>query len=115
MITEPRIQITSRGQMKLPHWIVSAATVSGARNNNTQIPKFDGFQRWRPFTRNTYFDMIESTLHNAYGQNAGERSRMPTLIPEIYALERLSHLPKKIRPSTISVTSAQTIAIAVRS
>src|SRR6476660_7593593 len=105
MITDPSIQITSSGQMKLPHWIVSAATVSGARNNNTQIPKFDGFQRCRPFTRNTYFDMIERTLHNAYGQNAGERSSMPTLIPEMYALARLSHLPKKIRPRTSSVTS----------
>jgi hypothetical protein len=79
------------------------------------MPKFDGFQRCRPFTRNTYFDMIESTLHNANGQNAGERRSMPTLIPEMYALERLSHLPKKIRPSTSSVMSAQTIASAVRS
>src|SRR5215216_1858364 len=101
--------------MKLPHWIVSAATVSGARNNNTHIPKFDGFQRCRPFTRSTYFDMIEITLHKAYGQNAGERSRIPTLMPEIYALARLSHLPKKIRPSTNSATSAQTIASAVLS
>src|SRR6185436_4148055 len=115
IITEPRIQITINGQMKLPHWIVSAATVSGARNNNTQIPKFDGFQRWRPFTRNTYFDMIESTLHKANGHNAGERSRMPTLIPEMYALARLIHFPKKIRPNINSATSAETIASAVRS
>ncbi len=49
--------------MKFPHWILKAATVSGARNNNTQMPKFDGFQRCRPFTRRTYFDMIEITLH----------------------------------------------------
>src|SRR5215213_5485232 len=115
MIMEPRIQITSKGHLKLPHCTLKLATDSGARNSNTQMPKFDGFQRCRPFTRNTYFDMIESTLHNAYGQNAGERSRIPTLIPLIYALARLSHLPKKIRPSTSSVTSAQTIASAVRS
>src|SRR5215213_348610 len=115
IITEPRIHITNNGQIKFPHWIVSAATVSGARNNKTQIPKFEGFQRCRPFTRNTYFDMIEITLHNAYGQNAGDRMRMPTLIPEMYALERLSHLPKKIRPSTSSATRAQTIASAVLS
>ena len=79
------------------------------------MPKFDGFQRCRPFTRNTYFDMIDNTLHNAYGQNAGERIRMPTLMPEIYALDKLIHLPTKIRPSTSSVTSAATIASAVRS
>src|ERR1041384_6318317 len=115
MITEPRIQMTMSGQRKLPHWIVSAATVSGARNNNTQIPKFEGFQRWRPFTRSTYFDMIDNTLHNANGHNAGERSRMPTLMPEIYALDKLIHLPRKIRPNTNSVTSAATIASAVRS
>ena len=45
------------------------------------MPKFDGFQRCRPFTRSTYFDMTESTLHNANGQNAGERKRIPTLMP----------------------------------
>src|SRR6185503_13322303 len=115
MMIEPRIQMTSKGHLKFPHCTLKAATDSGAKNSNTQIPKFDGFQRCRPFTRKTYFDIIESTLHNAYGQKAGERRRMPTLIPEIYALERLSHLPKKIRPSTSSVTSAQTIASAVRS
>jgi hypothetical protein len=59
--------------------------------------------------------MIEITLHHAYGQNAGERRRIPTLIPEMYALARLIHLPKKIRPSTSSATSAETIASAVRS
>src|SRR5215217_8867000 len=99
---DPSIQITSNGHLKLPHCTLRLATVSGARNSNTQIPKFDGFQRCRPFTRSTYFDMIEITLHKAYGQNAGERSRIPTLIPEMYALAKLIHLPKKIRPSTSS-------------
>ena len=72
---DPSIQITSNGHLKLPHCTLKLATVSGARNSNTQMPKFDGFQRCRPFTRNTYFDMIESTLHSAYGQNAGERNK----------------------------------------
>src|SRR6185295_6445383 len=115
MMIEPSTQITINGHLKLPHCTLRVATVSGARNNNTQMPKFDGFQRWRPFTRSTYFDMIESTLASAYGQNAGERKRMPTLMPLMYALERLSHLPKKIRPNTSSVIIAAIIARAVRS
>jgi hypothetical protein len=44
------------------------AIVSGARNKSTAMPKFEGFQMWRPFTRRTYFDMIEITLHNRKGQ-----------------------------------------------
>ena len=59
--------------------------------------------------------MIEITLHKAYGQKAGERIRIPTLIPEIYALDKLSHLPKKMRPSTSSATRAATIASPVLS
>src|SRR5690349_24968482 len=112
---DPRIQITSKGQRKLPHCIDNAVTVSGARNNNTQMPKFEGFHKCRSFTRNTYFDMIDRTLHKAYGQNAGERMRMPTLMPVMYALARLSHLPKNIRPSTSSVMIAAKIASAVLS
>ena len=30
-----------------------------------QMPKFDGFQRWRPRTRSTYFEVIEIRLHSA--------------------------------------------------
>src|SRR6185295_14516253 len=115
MMNDPSTQITINGHLKLPHCTLRLATVSGARNSNTQIPKFDGFQRCRPFTRSTYFDMIESTLARAYGQNAGERKSMPTLMPLIYALERLSHLLKKIRPRTSSVTRAATMARAVLS
>src|SRR5689334_10237708 len=115
MITEPKIQITSSGQRKLPHCTLNTATVSGASSSSATMQKFEGFHKWRSFTRSTYFDMIERTLHNAYGQNAGERSRIPTLMPEMYALERFSHLPKKIFPRTSSVTSAATIASAVRS
>ena len=47
------------------------------------MPKFEGFQMWRPLTRNTYLDVIEIALHSAYGQKAGERTRMPTLMPVI--------------------------------
>ena len=47
------------------------------------MPKFDGFQRCRPSTRSTYFEVIEIAAHSAYGQNAGERTRMPTLMPEM--------------------------------
>ena len=46
-----------------------------------EIPKFDGFQMWRSWTRSTYFEVIEIKAHKAYGQKAGERTRMPTLIP----------------------------------
>ena len=61
--------------------MLKLATVSPARNSITEMPKLDGFHRWRPLTRNTYFDVIEIALHSAYGQKAGERIRMPTLMP----------------------------------
>ena len=37
------------------------------------MPKFDGFQMWRPPKRSAYFEVIESKLHSANGQKAGER------------------------------------------
>ena len=46
------------------------------------MPKLEGFQRWRPLSRSTYFEVIDSILHSAYGQMAGERTKIPTLIPE---------------------------------
>ena len=73
--------------------MLSAATVSGARNTSTEIPKFDGFQMCRPFTRSTYFDMIETTAHTRYGHTAGDRTRMPTLMPLMYALARFGNFP----------------------
>ncbi len=91
------------------------ATVKGARNNIALTPKFDGFQMWRPFTRRTYFDVIEIALHRAYGQNAGDLTRMPTLIPEMYALARFGTFPTSSFPSTISNTNAVAIASNVRS
>jgi hypothetical protein len=45
--------------------MLSTAIMSAAKNNNTAIPKFDGFQMCLPFTRRTYFDIIEITLHKA--------------------------------------------------
>ncbi len=35
-----------------------------------------------PLTRMTYFEAMAIMLHSAYGQNAGERTRMPTLMPD---------------------------------
>ena len=43
--------------------MLNVATVSGARNSIAEIPKFEGFQMCRPFIRNTYFDVMEITLH----------------------------------------------------
>ena len=58
------------------------ATVSEATRSITQMPKFEGFQRWRPLTRRTYFEVIDSVLPSAYGHMAGERTKISTLIPE---------------------------------
>ena len=81
MISEPRSQMTSIGQTALPHWTLRLATEAGARKSMALTPRFDGFQRCRPCQRMAYFDVIEIRLHRIYGQNAGERIRMPTLIP----------------------------------
>src|SRR5262245_31585195 len=65
--------------------MLSVVTVSGGAapkrvsSSIAQMAKFDGFHRWRPLQRITYFDIIETELHSAYGQNAGVRIRMPTL------------------------------------
>ena len=61
--------------------MLNVATVSAARNSITEMPKLDGFQIWRPLTRSTYLEVIEIALHSAYGQKAGERTRIPTLMP----------------------------------
>ena len=81
MITEPSSQMTSIGQMTLPHWMLRTVTVAGARNSIALTPKLDGFQRCRPWQRSTYFDVIEIRLHKKYGHKNGERIRMPTLMP----------------------------------
>src|ERR1700744_4711614 len=95
-ISDPSVQITIMGHRLFPHWMLSVATDSAARNSITQIPKFDGFQMCLPFTRSTYFDVMLIAAHSAYGQNPGERIRMPTLMPLMYALARLGNLPVKI-------------------
>ena len=82
-MNEPKIQTSTIGKRLLPHCTLRPATVPEASNSIITMPKFDGFQRWRPPTRSTYFEVIEIAAHSAYGQNAGERIRMPTLIPEI--------------------------------
>ncbi len=46
------------------------------------MPKLVGFQMCRSPIRRTYFEVIEIAAQRAYGQNAGERTRMPTLIPD---------------------------------
>src|SRR5262245_56986647 len=92
-MTEPRSQITTIGQMLLPHWMLSRDTVAGARKRTALTPRFDGFHRWRPPARSTYFDTIEMRLVRKYGQRNGERTRMPTLMPVMYALAGCGQRP----------------------
>jgi hypothetical protein len=61
-------------------------------HNSTQMPKFDGFQRWRP-DRRTYFEVIDSILHSAYGHMAGDRPKPDTDPRDVLA--RLATAPKK--------------------
>src|SRR5687767_15376991 len=62
--------------------------------------------RSRSFTRKTYFDMIEITLHNAYGQNVGERSEEHTseLQSLAYLVCRLLLEKKKKKTRTRYIT-----------
>src|SRR6516162_3933690 len=64
-MTDPRIQMTTIGQITLPHWMLSTDALAGARNSRALTPKFDGFQRWRSLYRNTYFVAIDASEHNA--------------------------------------------------
>src|SRR5688572_3063875 len=92
-ITDPSSQMMTIGQISLPHCTLRSDTVAGARNSSALTPKFEGFQRWRSCTRSTYLETIEIRLHRKYGQRNGERSRMPTLIPVMYALARCGQCP----------------------
>jgi hypothetical protein len=56
---------------------------------------------------------MEIALHKAYGQIASDLTRIPTLIPEIYALARCGHVPLKIRERANSIIMATAIASAV--
>src|SRR5215470_401655 len=44
-MTDPRSQMTTIGQITLPHWMLSTDALAGARNSSALTPKFDGFQR----------------------------------------------------------------------
>ncbi len=61
--------------------MLSEVTDSAARNSTTQMPKFDGFQMCLFLTRMRYFEVMAIAAQRAYGQKAGDRSRMPTLMP----------------------------------
>src|SRR5262245_17010662 len=81
MMSEPRSQMTSMGQTAFPHCTLRVATDAGARKSIALTPRLDGFQRCRPRQRIAYFDVIEMRLHSTYGQIAGERIKIPMLIP----------------------------------
>ena len=81
-MTAPNIHTNTIGSRLLPHCTLRPATVSAASSSIATMPKLVGFQMWRPPTRRTYFEVIEIAEQSAYGQNAGERTRMPTLMPE---------------------------------
>src|SRR5687768_3216546 len=83
MITLPKHHTTTIGSSVLPHCTLSPATVSAASTSIATMPKLDGFQMWRPSTRSTYFEVMEMAEHRAYGHIAGERTSMPTLMPEM--------------------------------
>src|SRR5262245_30683793 len=89
VINAPRAHTTSMGYTALPHCILSVAKYSRAISSITAIPKFEGFQRCLPFHRMTYFDVIAMALVSANGHHSGERIRMPTLMPVMYALARI--------------------------
>src|SRR5882672_3706668 len=101
-MTEPRIQMTTIGQITLPHWMLSTDALAGARNSSALTPKFDGFQRWRSLWRNTYFVAIDTSEHSTYVQRNGERTRIPTLMPVMYALAGCGQWPYVRRPMTSS-------------
>jgi hypothetical protein len=65
MIADPNVQITIIGQTKFPHWMLNPATVPEARTNIATMPKLDGFQMCRSWTRSTYFEVIEISAQRA--------------------------------------------------
>src|SRR4029450_2334240 len=85
-ITAPSSQMKTMAPSPFPHWMLKRETAAGPRNISALTPKFDGFHKCRPLNRNTYLDAIEIKLASTYGQKNGERTRIPTLVPAIYAL-----------------------------
>src|SRR5918993_798480 len=114
MMTLPNSHTTTIGSSVLPHWMLRLATVSEARTSIATMPRFDGFQRCRPSTRIRYLDVIEIAEHSAYGQKSGERTSMPTLMPDTYAEARCGQCPRKTRPRIDSTAIDVAIASAVR-
>src|SRR5262245_18443832 len=90
-MTEPSIQMTTIGQSVWPHWMLKSDTLAGARNNTALTPKFEGFHKCRPLRRKTYFEAIDVRLARTYGQKNGDRTRMPTSMPVMYALAGWGH------------------------
>src|SRR5512138_1077165 len=112
-ITAPRIQITTIGQITLPHWMLRTEALAGARNSSALTPKFDGFHRCRSRKRKTYFVAIETRLVSAYAHRNGDRTRIPTLMPVMYALAGCGQRPYVRRPITSSAAIATRIATPV--
>jgi len=55
------------------------------------MPKFEGFQRWRPSTRNTYFDVIEIGLAELLPRLEGlVEHRLRQQVPHLDADQRLA-------------------------
>src|ERR1043166_236106 len=94
--------------------MLSTDALAGARNRSADTPKFDGFQMCRLLTRKTYLLAIDTSEHKTYAHRNGERTRMPTLMPVMYALAGCGHLPYVSRPMISSAPMATRIAVAVR-
>ena len=60
--------------------------------------------------RSTYFDMMEISAHSAYGQYAGERTRIPTLIPVCRRSPDAAICERRCGPEISSVAMLTTIA-----
>src|SRR5690349_16232914 len=109
-ISEPRQKMISSGQISLPHCWLNGDTSLGTRSNSRLTPRFDGLNRCRPWTRIAYFEEIDSRLQMMYGHSRFDRTRMPTLMPVMYALAMCGHFPVAYRLSSISRAMALAIA-----
>src|ERR1043166_3700595 len=87
--------------------MLSTDALAGARNRSADTPKFDGFQMCRLLTRKTYLLAIDTSEHKTYAHRNGERTRMPTLMPVMYALAGCGHLPYVSRPMISSARSEE--------
>src|SRR5215813_8381711 len=99
----PNDQMTAIVIREFDHCRERTLTAVGAVRRRRTIEKFEGFHRCRPRNLSTYFDTIASAAAITKGQLASDRTRMPTLMPEMYALARFGHRPRRTRLSTTSV------------